>query len=566
MQSAFDELFAAMQQRQGQVQQGAVPPAHALELARQELRHAAGCPDDEALGGFVDGQLSRTSPGRWLRVWLHVRLRRCRYCQEDVGSLGMVPQPAEALLPRITTRSQRRGGAMIHEQNVGWFDTLSQTGGQMRVRRPWRQVTLVLTGFLVASGLILALLRTQLFDVSTRVYSLVDFLLLAALLPLFVRDYRDCLAGSSRVQELVASAQDFAQRLFDARVQGRLSHRTIIALMRADPLASQEDAAQAVGGAFPKEALVATRVFDALVPAQEAQEKGEEKLTAWFTSLRVLPEYAGFALALGLLGTLLGLLKVADSGSLYVTITGVKEALGSSIAGLIAAWLATSLSWELARRARQFAAHTDNLIRSVRLHYPDPADPSTVVPTLIEAVTREIGPQIGTTVAACLTPVTQDFTAAARRLDTQLAHLSAQQPALQERIKELAGASEQVQTAVTRLVAQRQQTEDTLKALQGAVTDLGEGASHIGVALEGIEERLAVNDDVRVRQLSLLQEVVQSMQATAAVLTTAAVRVEAGVTTRIEEEVERKVKEEVAHRMKAALAQPRAPWWPRRSS
>lgn len=70
----FEVLWEAMEARRRQIEAGEVPLAYRLEHRCQEERRDRGCPDVEALCGWVDGELRRNSLRRWLTVWQHVRL------------------------------------------------------------------------------------------------------------------------------------------------------------------------------------------------------------------------------------------------------------------------------------------------------------------------------------------------------------------------------------------------------------------------------------------------------------------------------------------------------------
>ena len=88
MRKSFDELWEAMEARRQQVGAGEVPPASRFAQTRQARRQRQGCPDEEALCGWVDGELRRHSLRRWLMVWQHVQVRRCRACQAEVAALA----------------------------------------------------------------------------------------------------------------------------------------------------------------------------------------------------------------------------------------------------------------------------------------------------------------------------------------------------------------------------------------------------------------------------------------------------------------------------------------------
>jgi hypothetical protein len=93
MRPSFDALWEVMEARRRQVEAGEVPPASRFEQTRQAWRRARGCPDEEALCGWADGQLRRHSLRRWLTVWRHVRIRRCRECQAEIAALAAAIRP-----------------------------------------------------------------------------------------------------------------------------------------------------------------------------------------------------------------------------------------------------------------------------------------------------------------------------------------------------------------------------------------------------------------------------------------------------------------------------------------
>jgi hypothetical protein len=88
MRKSFDVLWEVMEARRRQVEAGEVPPACRSEQTRQDRRRAKGCPDDEALCGWVDGQLRRNNLRRWITVWQHVQIRRCRECQAEIVAIS----------------------------------------------------------------------------------------------------------------------------------------------------------------------------------------------------------------------------------------------------------------------------------------------------------------------------------------------------------------------------------------------------------------------------------------------------------------------------------------------
>ncbi|ETX06717.1 hypothetical protein [Candidatus Entotheonella palauensis] len=85
MPKTFQEILPALEERLDQAKQGALPIGHAMELRRREKRQAMGCPSDEEIGGFVDGELKRYSAKRWAEVRWHVH--QCQPCQDDVEGI-----------------------------------------------------------------------------------------------------------------------------------------------------------------------------------------------------------------------------------------------------------------------------------------------------------------------------------------------------------------------------------------------------------------------------------------------------------------------------------------------
>jgi hypothetical protein len=112
MRKPFAELFEIMEARRRQVEAGEVPPASRFEPGRQMGRWARGCPDAETLCGWVDGQLRRKSPQRWLAVWQHVHIRRCRACQEEIGTLAHAIRPSREVTPHEPFRPAGLGLAL----------------------------------------------------------------------------------------------------------------------------------------------------------------------------------------------------------------------------------------------------------------------------------------------------------------------------------------------------------------------------------------------------------------------------------------------------------------------
>jgi hypothetical protein len=100
MRKPFDALWEVMEVRRRQVEAGEVPPAYRFERTRQVRRRAKGCPDEEALCGWVDGQLRRNSLRRWFTVWQHVQIRRCRECQAEIVAIAATIRPAQPQLAR----------------------------------------------------------------------------------------------------------------------------------------------------------------------------------------------------------------------------------------------------------------------------------------------------------------------------------------------------------------------------------------------------------------------------------------------------------------------------------
>lgn len=94
MRKSFDELWDVMETRRRQAEAGEVPTAHCFDGIRGVQRRGRGCPDGETLCGWADGELRRHSLRRWLMVWQHVQIRRCRDCQTEVAALAAAgPRP-----------------------------------------------------------------------------------------------------------------------------------------------------------------------------------------------------------------------------------------------------------------------------------------------------------------------------------------------------------------------------------------------------------------------------------------------------------------------------------------
>ena len=93
MRTSFDQLWEAMEARRQRVEAGERSPASRGEKTRQAQRTSQGCPDAEALCGWVDGELRRKSLRRWLAVWHHVRIRQCRACQAEIITLTEASPP-----------------------------------------------------------------------------------------------------------------------------------------------------------------------------------------------------------------------------------------------------------------------------------------------------------------------------------------------------------------------------------------------------------------------------------------------------------------------------------------
>jgi hypothetical protein len=93
MRKPFEDLWEVMEARRQQLEVGDVPPIYRPEHLRQSAQRARGCPDMEALCGWLDGQLRRRHLRRWLTIWRHVRLHGCRECQQEVAMIAAVVRP-----------------------------------------------------------------------------------------------------------------------------------------------------------------------------------------------------------------------------------------------------------------------------------------------------------------------------------------------------------------------------------------------------------------------------------------------------------------------------------------
>jgi hypothetical protein len=105
MRKSFDELWAAMEARRQQVGAGQGSPACLPEQTWRARRR--GCPDEEGLCGWVDGELRRRTLRRWLKVWQHVEIRRCRACRAEVEALAEANLPAQVQWSWLTSAVKR---------------------------------------------------------------------------------------------------------------------------------------------------------------------------------------------------------------------------------------------------------------------------------------------------------------------------------------------------------------------------------------------------------------------------------------------------------------------------
>jgi hypothetical protein len=112
MRKPFEVLLEAMESRRRQLEAGEVPPAYRLEHRRQGERRARGCPNVEALCGWVDGELRRNSLRRWLNVWQHVWLHDCRACLGEIAMIAAVAHPAGEVQPSDQRRAAWPGHAL----------------------------------------------------------------------------------------------------------------------------------------------------------------------------------------------------------------------------------------------------------------------------------------------------------------------------------------------------------------------------------------------------------------------------------------------------------------------
>jgi hypothetical protein len=94
MHKPFTELFDIMEARRRQAEAGEASPTFLSERTGQAGRHTSGCPDAETLCGWVDGYLRQKSLRRWLAVWQHVHIWRCRACQQEIETLTHMLGPS----------------------------------------------------------------------------------------------------------------------------------------------------------------------------------------------------------------------------------------------------------------------------------------------------------------------------------------------------------------------------------------------------------------------------------------------------------------------------------------
>lgn len=90
MAKPFHELWKAMEEGRRGGEADEVSPSCRFQHCHEAGRHCRGCPDEESLCGWADGQLFRSNLWRWLRVWLHIRIRRCRHCLAEIAALRRI--------------------------------------------------------------------------------------------------------------------------------------------------------------------------------------------------------------------------------------------------------------------------------------------------------------------------------------------------------------------------------------------------------------------------------------------------------------------------------------------
>jgi hypothetical protein len=158
MRKSFDGLWEAMEARRRQVAAGEPPPAYRRAVIRHAQRQSQGCPDGETLGGWVEGKLRRISMRRWLIVWRHVHIRRCRECQAEIAALAVgrsavrlrlaefAPPPNVGRPPFRRAKTPLVWGCSVLAVMIG----LSQWSGDIhdtppvasdRLEAPWRDDT-----------------------------------------------------------------------------------------------------------------------------------------------------------------------------------------------------------------------------------------------------------------------------------------------------------------------------------------------------------------------------------------------------------------------------------------
>lgn len=113
---SFTELFEVLERQRRRLEAGAIPEVVLDDLASRTVRRRRGCPDEQALYGFVAGYLGKRSRWLWLKVWWHVHVRRCRSCHTDTTELldwvatSSLPQEVQSP-PRLWSVVLRRARA-----------------------------------------------------------------------------------------------------------------------------------------------------------------------------------------------------------------------------------------------------------------------------------------------------------------------------------------------------------------------------------------------------------------------------------------------------------------------
>jgi hypothetical protein len=282
---------------------------------------------------------------------------------------------------------------------------------------------LLLHAAVVAAAVIAVGLRLEayLFEPTTVFYTQVDLCGLVVVFLLYLNDVLACWRAWRCVRLLQTRAAPFAARLVALRAAGTPSAPAV-----AEQVAAELRAANGPR-AISKANLVLGRIIDALLGRVGGTPHSEEASRRHFPSLSILPVFSALAFWFGLGGTYLGLLDAAAAGDLGTTLGGMAEAIGSSVAGLIASSFALLLLLSLVMYTMALSGATDALARDIALRASEGKRNKLTRRSLVRRLGRTlvdvVAPQVAERVAAGLAGLVQQLDAAMKAGGQRDGHL-----------------------------------------------------------------------------------------------------------------------------------------------